>query len=752
MANDLPDSKTLAQVLNPGDLLSSKAGKLLASIRRDMDLKDVLMRARSRNEEVLALRYQTGDVPGGGDEWSNLREYALNLPYRYARWLESQATSKKMVVKVSRDAGPGQVQGGPGDEELGMWRGIALRRVAYEAGFEREIKALIGEVLPRGTSVLQIGYHLVAPTVQDVLEGGKDAQTVGPEALSGDVEARPGQAHAEISEGLAAQASDPLVQMTAGSEGVDALLARKMSHDAAQFAEEEEADSTPSLDSRDRRFRVWMQKRRVGEDVGWSPWVYDIEDADFWWERRTMTVAEVKASPLFRDEFKAVVEGYDGRNISGVFSRAEMPSTHDMGNDARQAQSEDILDDDERVVELFFTWHRRPEMRSGGVRHIVCAEYPDDYCETDDRNPYVDEEGRGLIPSFFPFYDFTPVLPSQTVPERTCGVPPIAVGMPQFEKIAEYNRIRHEHALRHSQRIYQIDPALKDAKALLKALKNGEDGFAFIAPQGMVDTQGRVREAVLPIQFTGNSQDIDRQAIREESDWVKVMGMPPAILQGVGTAETATQERIGVASGERESGSLVEYFEKRMADVLRGIQGLMRGCYDDEDFIGLLGEQGAAVLKAWQTGTVDDGDEITVTFGSRAIAQETVDKKQLMEAITLLRSEIDPVTGLTVWDTAPVVAELFRRLELGEPKINASLVRQLQQAVLGLLAQAQGGGGEMGAGGNGADAQSSGGPNPSEGEGPTEGNISAGARRDTEPPGNMMGGFGTEEVSVARSG
>jgi hypothetical protein len=417
--------------------------------------------------------------------------------------------------------------------------------------------------------------------------------------------------------------------------------------------------------------------------------------------------------------------------VSGVARGGQTPSTDSMGSDARQAQSESVLDEDERIVEFFSLWIRRPEMKSGGIRKIVCAEWPDDFCEDDDSNPNTDDDGNGLIPNFYPFYDFVPVLPTIPTPERTCGTPPIAVGMPQFEQIAEANRLVHEAALR-SLRLHQLHPALKENKDVLEAIENGESK-AFLSPPGLMGPDGNMLDAVHTFQFTGEAPEVERYAQMARSHWVEVMGMPPAVLQGQGTAETLGQDEMGVAAGERESNSIVTYFERRMADVVAGLQGLARGRLDDEDWISMLGEEGAAAMKSWQTGTTDDGDEIEVTFGANAEAQKAVRRKQLMEAITLEKAEIDPVTGLPIYDTAPLFEELHRALDVGKPQANQTMLAQLQQlAMIGQQAlQAQQGSMAPGATPTNGTTSSNGGPNPSEGNGPSNANLGAGVKRGT---------------------
>lgn len=696
-------------------LRGSRSARMLAGIRRSMDLTKVVFDRRRRNEEILELSYLDGLMTG--TDARSLEENALNLPYRYARWIQAQATSKEVIVDVGRDAGAGQVKGGPADDVTGKWQAIALRRAAMTGGFVRETDAMLAEMLPLGVSVIRVGFHSQAISASDVREVGKDAQSVvGDVITDGDTEAKPGQAHTEIVEGLKTAASNPVFQAAAGTEGVLAVLDRAKSHVDAQHDQEAEAEDTPIVDSRLTRHRLWMRKVRVGEQVGWAPNVSDTEDTGFWWERILYTVREVTRLPqLFSKAFREKVKGYDGRNVSGVAAGGQTPSTEGMSSDGRQAQTEEVLDDDEKIVEIFQCWIRRPDILSGGVVKRLCPEFPDEWVEADDENPHVfppghPHAGQNAIPGFFPFVDFAPILGSRMVAERTLGVPPIAVGMPHFEKLVEYNRILKESGLRHSLRLYQIHPSVKDMKKVMEALRIGVDGYSFICPAELVDSNGQMHPAILPIQFSGNTMEVDRLAAREEGLWVKVMGMPPAILQGVGTAETATQDNIGIAAGERESGSIVGYCERRMADVFVILRALMRICYDDNDFVEMLGQEGAAVMKAWQTGSIDDGDEIRVTFGATAQAERMARTKQIMEAITLLAQQIDPVTGLPKYDFTALLDELMRQLSVGGLKQDAGTMAELQKLALigkqamAMMQQAQGGSG------GGPPSQGGGGP------------------------------------------
>jgi len=742
---------TLSGITDPSTLDDSPAGRVLKTIRRDMDLKGVLFRARKRNEEVISLAHQDGyetrTEVGGGDEWENVRRNGLNLPYRQTRWYESQATSKKAIVSVDRDAGAGQRPGGPGDDQIGMWLGIALGRVMYEAGFKREMKALISEVVPRGTSVMRIGYHEHAVSAAESVEAGKSAQSIIPEALSGDTEAKKGQDHAQIAQELGEAIESEEVHLSVGSQGIERLQARRDSHAKMALEVEENEDSTESV--RPIRRKVWMKRRRVGEDVGWAPWVNDTADTPFWWERHVDTVAWVKAQDtLFTTEFRSKVEGNDSRSVSSVFYQGRTPSVDDMGADARMAQSDIGQEPGDRPVEWFEVWYRRPDMRSGGVRKIVCPEETEQFVELTEQNPHVDPEtGIGAIPGFYPYYDFTPVLAPLAIPERTCGIPPQSVGMPHFEKLAEYSKLRQEGALKSATSVTQFHPALKDNKAVLDAVKNGDMHFGFISPQSLQGADGKMLDAVKHYGFPGVSPEIERQTEIEKLDYLNMVGMPPAIYQGMGTAKTASQDAQGIAAGEAESGVFVNYMEDRMADVMAGVRGLCRINYDDDEWTRLLGAEGAQFLKVWQTGTVDDGDEITVVFGARAQAEATVAKKQLMEAIQLVMSQVDPVTGIPLYDVAPLIEELHRRFDLGKPKTNDTVLAQLQKIARQLMAENNALKG-LDAEGKPLPDQGQGGPAPSEGDGPTAGNLNAGAVRGTVPQNGAPQGAPQQTVGV----
>lgn len=713
---------------------STLSARRLCRIQDSDRIVSRVMEGRKKFENVISLVYVCGDaIGGGGEDGEGLRRYALNLPYRYCRWLESEATGQPIVIKQPREAGAGQKPGAAaGDEQTAEWVGRIITRALHEARYENEVNAVIGECCGRGISFLGIGYSEESITRTVASEVGKDAQSVVADVmLKGETQAVPGQADTEIADGLRTMAGDQVVQAQVGMEGVTSLLTRAASHD--QQAYDAEVDRSAVAQVRDIRRRVWLRKLRVNDDIFFDLTVPDFQDVPWVARRHVNTKAEFDDNPLFTAAAKKKIHGYPDRYQSGVTGTGQTPSGASMSPDARQAAIVKGEDTSEWLVEWFEVYEKRPNMAAGGIRYALCAEVPDMVISVDDQYPYVDDDGYCVIPGFYPFFDFAPLKPPVHQPERMLGIALVAPGWTQFEKLQEFNRLRVESARKHSLRAYQFHPALKADKKLMERFQNGDDGICFFAPPALMGPDGKMLEAVLPIQFSGNTQEIDRQAAREYADWIRVQGMPPARVEGSGQADTATQEQIGLEAGDNEMGSLVGRFESRFADVCEGIRGLIRAFYDSEDIVELLGAEGGEAIKAWKPSSMK-GDRLQVTFGARAKRTQAVEKKQLMEGITLVQGNVDPVTTLPIYDVQPMFVELFRALGLGKPQMNQTMLAQLQQlAMIGMQAQAMLSGQQPGGGGpQGQPPQkNSGGPNPSEGSGPNRGNLESGARNGT---------------------
>ena len=86
-----------------------------------------------------------------------------------------------------------------------------------------------------------------------------------------------------------------------------------------------------------------------------------------------------RASTRAIKSVKREVKGFDARNISQMQEDAQTQGTHSMDSDARIAQGEDILEDDEKIVEWVMMWFKRPDMLSGGYVKIVSPEMPNEF-------------------------------------------------------------------------------------------------------------------------------------------------------------------------------------------------------------------------------------------------------------------------------------------------------------------------------------------------------------------------------------
>ena len=122
---------------------------------------------------------------------------------------------------------------------------------------------------------------------------------------------------------------------------------------------------------------------------------------------------------------------------------------------------------------------------------------------------------------------------------------------------------------------------------------------------------------------------------------------------------------------------------------MRGILGIIRGCYGIEKLTRLLGSKAAGRVFAW-TKTAFDGDRLEVAFGALRRAKEAVQREQQIKGVELLRTYLDPVTNDTVFDERGPMRELLSNLGLGnleeKSERERELVAELQETRL-MLAQ-----------------------------------------------------------------
>ena len=211
------------------------------------------------------------------------------------------------------------------------------------------------------------------------------------------------------------------------------------------------------------------------------------------------------------------------------------------------------------------------------------------------------------------------------------------------------------------------------------------------------------------------------------------------------TADTATQEQIGISAGHNQAEDVIKQIEDQTARMMMGVRGLVRGFYPVERIAALVGpkyamprkdaagQQMPSILETWDKSSLD-GDTIRVRFGIRAKNESAVRTNQIMQAVEVVRASLEPTTGLPRFEDKQLIDELMRSLGVGKAQEVDPALAQLRNMVVMLMqqvkamqeaAQAAPSPGKGSSSGGGADA-----PGRS-GQAPTSANLEAGARRGT---------------------
>jgi hypothetical protein len=580
-----------------------------------------------------------------------------------------------------------------------------------------------------GVSGAWIGYHADIVGLDEAREASRDISgdpenadpnapdlpIVG-EALSGDTEAKRGQDHRAVAENL----RDAAAQIPPGTsmETMAALHARAQSHDAMGAKEAKATAGDPRVIQRN----IWIQRGIIGFDTFWHPAVHDFQHSP-WVTRRALVPLDVfKKWDEIAPEYRKKAVGSADRYRPSVTTSGNTSST------AREAQ--DKSDPSEKYVECYEFWIKEPWRPDGGRRKIASPEFKGEWIESNEANPFIDKRGRPLIRGFFPFFYCAPTLPPLEDPRRTLGVALVEPGAKTEERINEFLSTILAHYKRHGFRVYALHPLLKHKPKIREALRRGTDGFAFDAPEGVKDAK-EMQGLIVPIQFSGQAEQMERMLGKLIEFWRIEQGFPAAALMGVAQSDTATQESIGVEAGQNELGVISARIEEWAAALTRGVLGLMRGFYGVEKMRELLGQQGAQAWDLYRE-TSMEGDRITVALGARAARSEAVNIEQTIKAINVIRTYVDPLSGVRLLDEFPQIEELLRGLKSGAPKklpeavvLAQQFLAQVQQQMAAEQAAAQGG--------TGAPSRNGKAPQSSEGDAPTEANLNSAARRGTVP-------------------
>ncbi len=617
---------------------------------------------RKKFRDALSLRFfdDESDWNGAAD---NFKLHSVNYSYRYISWFQASATGEEPVIKSPRD--------GEGDEVFAEMVDRLLLRVVKEAGAMKQLRDVIPELGWLGCSSMWYGFHARLLTREAAVAASQSSiDVVDAATMDGDETVLPDQDHDSIQALLRERA-----RAQVDPEEAVRLRALAQEHD---LAEEERVES--QIETHVVDHHIWTRLGRVGIDTFWDHTVVDVDDADWMVQRVLLDVEEAQNHPALKKSLRMKLKG--------------MPLSKDKEREGGGSDSEDA---DDRRVELFIAWDKRNRRR-----HYLSPEMETKYLEVDDKNPYVDDEGRELIPGFFPCEIFNPLRPPVYDPIRTLATPLIAPGWPQQLEANQLRTMSIARAKRHSARNYIMHPLFKgpSAAAIRSWLSAGLDGGVWNAPAG---TEGvDLRKLIVPIEFGNDNGEITVQEAKVEADWIKVMGMPYAELTSVATAETATQESIGIAAGKNQAEDVIKQIEATFARVCEGIRGLVRGFYPIERIAGLVGrrytdpkvnmetgEEEPSILDRWRVSSLE-GDALQVRFGVRAKSDDAVRTKQIMEGIAVAREEIEPTTGLPRIETLHAVQELFAGpLDLGKAREVDPNLEAMRQKIVGLAQEVE---------------------------------------------------------------
>lgn len=612
---------------------------------------DEVWDARQKYRQAISLRVGDGG-PWAGPGEKPLQRKRVNYSHRYLRWLKAQGTGERPVIEYPRDA--------EGDETYAEMAELVIGRVLDEGRAVEEWRDTYADKCWLGCSTVWYGFHAEVVTAQEAHGAAEGAADRVERAFDGDLAPNPGQDHDAAAAGLRAVVEDKAAEL--GSQGREALLGAAQAHDRAGESEEAAGENV-----RIEKRKIWFKRGVPGVDTFWDSFCTDLSEAEYMIQRVQMRVEDAQDYK----GFGPARERLKGQEIG--------KSNQKDGREVVNSQGVDGAENESKRVMVYVVWDKRHK-----TRHFITPELPGEYLEADEQNPYVDAQGRDVIPGFFPCAYSAPELPPVEGPTRTFGMPLIATGWAQEDDGDTFAGLMVSASKRQSARHYLVNRNLvKDVGAVTRALESGKDGLVIELDVPPEMTQ----HAVVPLSFRGSSGEVEGQARWAESQWVKNQGMPMAELSSQPQAGTATQEEIGVAAGRMESEHIIKVDEQAFAKMIHGVRGLIRAFYPEERIVELLGPTWAQKYAEW-VGTPISGDTMSVKFGPRARSEENVKLNLSMKAFELAQNYTG-VLGLPIKDIRPLIEEIFRKLGHGTPKDVAPAEMQLRELVQILSTQVE---------------------------------------------------------------
>lgn len=653
---------------------------------------------RERDQYVRALA-----LTDGAGDWSRFANVAENLAnswgtaqtvplsFRYAIWLQSQASGEPPVIRYPRTAAGDEVFA-PTIEEL-------LLRVWIESGAVSAWQQAIFDLCGIGAACVWYGFHADIATAEEVQGASEGVEDTVKRALQGSIDPSPGQDHAMASRALDSQAADPLNRMVMPLDAQAALAGAASAQDQAAL-KAAAAMKVPSVEDRE----IWARRLLVGKQVIWDHTVSDVREASWMARRIVMRVEAAKKFGGFAPGVRGRIEGDQISNDDGV-------------NMAMNVAGQPLDSDENKRFVFWQVFDRTSE-----TVHYVHERMPE-FLEADESYPYPHPTtGRPAIPGFYPCSISAPVKYGLDIPERTLGVALIAPGFPLQLEIEKLHRFAMASVKRHAARAYEVAEGIDDET--LAQLEDGVDAAFIKRPAGI-----EPGDMVKPIQFSGEAYRMIELIGSLTGEWASVQGMPMADLTSQPQADTATAETLSVSAGRNQADFVMRQIEDDMAhgvEVQRAMLAI--GLYPPEKIASLIGPGRDQIMEGWKASSLD-GDHITLKSATRAKSEQVVRIKQLGDALSLTVGYVDPKLGLPVYDASPIVEEILLALDVGRPKRIEWTPEDiiLRQTMTGGAGADEGVGEEGGKGGppNRGDGAGKRGQGP-----PSKANVTGGARRE----------------------
>lgn len=602
---------------------------------------DAEAQKRDRYSLALSLRYKHDPSIANldADTQEKLRDATHDTPFlfRYVQWLKSQAAGDKPYIKYPADDGM--------PPEFSEFASKLLTKVIIdETGAMKEWGDGMTRLASFGTEAFWYGFHADVVGAEEARNAGESKAEVVQRMAEGDTAPRVGQDHQMIAEiaGEEATSDDAAESMDLGTH---ASVMEGAINQRTAAIDEDESIQPVGVSSH----RIWCRRAPVGIKTFWSGDV--SHDEDIWWMARKffLPVGVAQNTEAFDGAARGKIEGRDMKTEEG-FNPVEVSGMPTLEHENRRA-------------EIYEIWDKRT-----GTRHFVSEEL-DEYLEADESNPYVDEDGRGVVPGFFPCVVSRPLEPDDETPIRLLGIPLVAPGWDQQREYNELRELSIAATRKHSIRQYQVHSAA--SPSTYESLSSGEDG-AIIADSNVPPGD----DIVKPINFTNPPKDLDVQAQAVKGDISLSLAWPLAAMLGHPVASTATQEQLGVASGQSQAEHTIMKIESDFARGVEIVRGLVRAFYPPEKIEALVGSQHAEILEGWR-GSSLDGDSLITKFGSRAKAENAIQIKQKFQLWEFLGADLDPVLGVPRWDRAELTKSIARDLGEAEPRLLDPELKQL---------------------------------------------------------------------------